>query len=38
VAQGRLRDAKLRSGFGEASFARYRDKGEEVIEILALYS
>jgi hypothetical protein len=37
LAQRRLRDAKLRCGFREASLVSHRDKGPKVIQISALH-
>ena len=37
VAEGRLRDAELRRGPGEAPLPRHREEGQEVVEVAALH-
>lgn len=38
MAQRRLRHAELRGRSGETAFARYRDEGKQVIEIVARHA
>ena len=38
LAERRLRHAELRGGAGEAAFARHREEGDEIVEVLGRHS